>query len=139
MKRIKNNRRCILVLPESKLILKPGASVAVEELTSELQKAISKGWINLEGDSTKTSMTKSSGSDSEDSGSNTPAHDWEVDYSHADEGEIIISDKISGRQITGEIAERKGDEHFTLKDLGTVKRNQFWPTIQALEQFDDAE
>jgi len=139
MKRIINKRRCILVLPESKLVLKPRASVAVEELTEELQKAIAKGWIKLEDEGTKTSIAESQVPDSEDSSPKAPAHDWEVDYSHADEGEITVSDKISGRQITGEIAERKGEQHFTLKDIGTVKKQQFWPTVQALEQFDGAE
>ena len=122
MERINNNRRCILVLPESKLILKPGASVAVKELTSELQKAISEGWINLEGESTS---------------SNAPAHDWEVDYSHSDDGQIIVSDKISGKQITGEIAERKADEHFTPKEIGTVKKQQFWPSATGKKLFKD--
>jgi|GEM_PF-5002480 len=139
MKRIINKRRCILVLPQSKLILKPEMSVAVEELNEELQKAIAKGWIKLEDKGTKTSKAESQVPDSEDSNSKTQAHDWEVDYSHADEGEITVSDKISGRQITGEIAERKGEQHFTLKDIGTVKKQQFWPTVQALEQFDGAE
>jgi len=139
MKRIINKRRCILVLPQSKLVLKPRSSVAVKELTEELQKAIAKGWIKLEDEGTKTSIAESQVPDSEDSSSKAPSHDWEVDYSHADEGEITVSDKISNRQLTGEIAERKGEQHFTLKDIGTVKKQQFWPTVQALEQFDGAE
>ena len=139
MKRIINKRRCILVLPESKLILKPRASVAVKELTEELQKAIAKGWIKLEDEGTKTSKAESQVPDSEDSNSKAPAHDWEVDYSNADEGEITVSDKISGRQITGEIVERKGDQYFTLKEIGTVKGQQYWPTSQALEHFDGSD
>ncbi|MDP8237887.1 MAG: hypothetical protein P9X24_02245 [Candidatus Hatepunaea meridiana] len=139
MKRIINKRRCILVLPQSKLILKPRASIIVDELTEELQKAITKGWIKLEDEGTKASEAGSQVPDSEDSNSKAHAHDWEVDYSHADEGEITVSDKLSGRQITGEIDERKGEQHFTLKDIGTVKKQQFWPRAQALKHFDGNE
>ena len=95
--------------------------------------------MKLGNTSSKTQETSSQDADSEESNSKAPSHDWEVDYSHADEGEITVSDKISGRQITGEIAERKGEQHFTLKDIGTVKKQQFWPTVQALEQFDSGE
>ncbi|MDP8240592.1 MAG: hypothetical protein P9X24_15990, partial [Candidatus Hatepunaea meridiana] len=126
-------------LPESKLILKPRASVIVDELTEELQKAITKGWIKLEDEGAKASKAGSQVPDSEDSNSKAHAHDWEVDYSHADEGEITVSDKLSGRQITGEIDERKGEQHFTLKDIGTVKKQQIWPRAQALKHFDGNE
>ena len=139
MKLIINKRRCILVLPQSKLILKPGESIAVEDLTEELQKAVTKGWVKLDNTSPKTPVTSLKVANSDESNSKTPIHDWEVDYSQADEGEITVSDKISGRKITGEIAERKGEQHFTLKDIGTVKKQQFWPTAQALEHFDGAE
>ena len=125
MKRIINKRKCILILPQSKLVLKPRAIVAVDELTEELQKAVTKGWVKLTENETPVEKASS--------------HDWEVDYSHADEGEITISDKMSGRQITGEVDERKGEQHYTLKDIGTVKKQQFWPKAQALKQIDGNE
>jgi hypothetical protein len=131
MKRLINQRPGILILPESKLIFKPEASVMVEEITDEVQKAISKGWLKLESDKAESSSVIP---DSE-----TPAHDWEVDYSRIEENLVTITDKISGRSVTGEILEKKGDQHFTLKDIGTVKKQQFWATAQALEQFDGTE
>ena len=125
MIRIKNRRPCILVLPVSKLILKPKETVDVEELTDELQRAVSKGWIELvEEDAPEVKA---------------PVHDWEIDYSRADAGVVIVSDKVTGRKIEGEIAERKGERYFTLKDLGTVKKQQFWPKAQALEHFDGSD
>jgi len=131
MKRLINQRPGILILPESKLIFKPEASVVVEEITDEVQKAISKGWLKLDGDKAESSSVIT---DSE-----APAHDWEVDYSQIEENLVTITDKISGKSVTGEILEKKGDQHFTLKDIGTVKKQQFWPKAQALEQFDGAE
>ena len=125
MKRIINKRKCILILPQSKLVLKPRAIVAVDDLTEELQMAVTKGWVKLTENETLVEKASS--------------HDWEVDYSHAAEGEITISDKLSGKQITGEIDERKGEQHFTLKDIGTVKKQQFWPKAQALKHFDGNE
>jgi hypothetical protein len=131
MKRLINQRPGILILPESKLIFKPEASIMVEEIPDEVQRAISKGWLKLVGDNTEASPTIT---DSE-----SPAHDWEVDYSRVEENLVMITDKISGRSVTGEILEKKGEQHFTLKDIGTVKRQQFWPKAQALEQFDGTE
>ena len=139
MKRIINKRRCILVLPQSKLILEPGGSVAVEELNDELQKAVSKGWVKLGNISSKTQETSSQDADSEESNSKVPLHDWEVDYSRIEENLVTITDKISGKSIIGEIQDKKGNQYFTLKDIGTVKKQQFWPTLQAMEQFNDAE
>ena len=131
MKTLMSQRPGILILPESKLILKPEASISVEEITGEVQKAITKGWLKLDEDKTDTSESTSI--------SETPAHDWEVDYSRVEENLVMITDKISGRSVTGEILEKKGDQHFTLKDIGTVKKQQFWATAQALEQFDGTE
>jgi hypothetical protein len=131
MKRLVNQRPGILILPESKLIFKHEASVIVEEITDEIGQAISKGWLKLDGDKAESSSVIT---DSE-----VPAHDWEVDYSRIEENLVIISDKISGRSVTGEILEKKGEQHFTLKDIGTVKKQQFWATTQALEQFDGTE
>ena len=131
MKRITNQRPGILILPQSKLIFKPKATVEVEKLTDEIQRAIDKGWVQLEDGKSETTDSKTN--------SYAPAHDWVVDYSRVDENLVTITDKLSGRSVTGEIQEKKGAQYFTLKDIGTVKKNQFWPTAQAMEQFDGAE
>jgi len=131
MKRIINQRPGILILPESKLIFKPKATITVEEITDEVQRAIDKGWVKLGSSKTETSQATTN--------SDTPAHDWEVDYSRVEENIVTIMDKISGKSVTGEIQEKKGDQHFTLKDIGTVKKQQFWPTAQAMEIIDGTE
>ena len=131
MKKLINQRPGILILPQSKLIFKPKASMQVEEINDEVQKAINKGWLKLENE-----KQEPSGSNPE---SETVSHDWEVDYSRVDENLVTITDKISGKSLTGEIQEKKGNQHFALKDIGTVKKNQFWPTAQAMEQIDGAE
>ena len=131
MKRLINQRPGILILPESKLIFKPEASLMADETTDEVKKAITEGWLKIDKDESETLPVKT---DSE-----TPAHDWEVDYSRVEENLVMITDKISGRSVTGEILEKKGEQHFTLKDIGTVKKQQFWPKAQALEQFDGTE
>ena len=131
MKRIINQRPGILILPESKLIFKPKAAISVEEITDEVQRAIDKGWVKLGSDKTETLQPTAN--------TDTPAHDWEVDYSRIEENLVTIKDKLSGRSVTGEIQEKKGDQYFTLKDIGTVKGQQYWPKAQALEQFDGAE
>ena len=130
MKRLINQRPGILILPESKLIFKPEASISVEEVSDEVQKAITKGWLKLEDDTQATTEPISS--------TDTP-HDWEVDYSRVEENLITITDKTTGKSLTGEILEKKGNQHFVLKDIGTVKKNQFWAKAQALEQFDGTE
>ena len=131
MKQLINQRPGILILPQSKLIFKPKASMLVEEINDEIQKAINKGWLKL--GSTETETSKST------SDSDIPVHDWEVDYSRIEENLVTITDKISGKSLSGEIQEKKGNQHFALKDIGTVKKNQFWPTAQAMEQIDGAE
>jgi len=131
MKILINKRPGILILPESKLIFKPKTSLMADETTDEVQKAISKGWLKLDDDKVETQESTSN--------SDIPAHDWEVDYSRVEENQVTITDKISGRSVTGEILEKKGDQHFTLKDVGTVKKQQFWPKAQAMEQFDGTE
>ena len=131
MKQLINQRPGILILPQSNLIFKPKASMLVEEINDEVQKAINKGWLKLEG--TETETTKST------SDSDIPVHDWEVDYSRVEENLVTITDKISGKSLSGEIQEKKGNQHFALKDIGTVKKNQFWPTVQAMEKIDGAE
>ncbi len=125
MNQIINQRPGILVLPQSKLVLKPNETVDIEQLTDELRQALSKGWV-------KTVESNSSPV-------KAPVHEWGVDYSKVDEGVVIVSDKATGREIVGEIVERKGERYFMLKDIGTVKGQQFWPTAQALERFDDGE
>ena len=131
MKRIINQRPGILILPESKLIFKPKAAISVEEITDEVQRAIDNGWVKLEDG--KQGISESN------TNSDTPAHDWEVAYSRVEENLVTILDKISGKSVTGEIQEKKGDQHFTLKDIGTVKKQQFWPTAQAMEIIDGTE
>ena len=132
MKRIINQRPGILILPESKLTFKPKSSIEVEEINEEIQRAITKGWVKLVSEKTDASPPNPNSD-------NAPAHDWEVDYSRIEENLVTISDKISGRSVTGEIHEKKGDQHYTLKDIGTVKKQQFWATTQALDQFDVTE
>ena len=129
MKRLINQRPGILILPQSTLIFKPKASMQVEEINDEIQKAINKGWLKL-GDTETSKIT---------SDSDIPVHDWEVDYSRVEENLVTITDKISGKSLSGEIQEKKGSQHFALKDIGTVKKNQFWPTVQAMERIDGAE
>ena len=131
MKQIKNLRPGILLLPESKLIFKAKASITVETISDEVQKAIDKGWVKLESDEEEKSLSASN--------TDQRAHDWEVDYSRIEENLVTITDALSGRSVTGEIQEKKGNQHYTLKDVGTVKRQQYWPKAQALEQFDAAE
>ena len=127
MKQLINQRPGILILPESKLIFKPEASISVEEVSDEVQKAITKGWLKIEDDVPETSES-------------TPAaHDWDVDYSRVEENLVTITDKTTGKSLTGEILEKKGNQHFVLKDIGTVKKNQFWAKAQAMEQFDVTE
>jgi len=130
MKRLISQRPGILVLPQSRMILKPKDPVPVEDITDEIQKAVDKGWVKIEDENQEPSESKTD---------NAASHDWEVDYSRVEENLIVIKDKISGRSITGEILEKKGNQHFTLKDIGTVKKNQFWPTAQAMEIIDGAE
>lgn len=131
MKRLISQRPGILVLPKSKLILKPKHPVLVEEITDEIRKAVDKGWVKFKDDNTESSKAKDD--------DNSASHDWEVDYSRVEENLVTIKDLISDRSITGEILEKKGNQHFTLKDIGTVKKNQFWPTAQAMEIIDGAE
>ena len=125
MNKIVNARPGILVLPQSKLILKPKEKVEIEKMTDELRLAVSKGWVEPV--------------DANVSSEKPPTHDWEIDYSRADAGVVIVSDKVTGRKIEGEIAERKGEQYFTLKEIGTVKKQQFWPKAQALEHFDGSD
>ena len=131
MKRLINQRPGILILPESKLIFKPEASISVEEVTGEVQRAIMKGWLKLDDGKAEASSVST---DSE-----APAHDWDVDYSRVEENLVTITDKTTRKSVTGEILEKKGNQHFVLKDIGTVKKNQFWAKAQALEQFDGTE
>jgi len=130
MKQLISRRPGILVLPQSKLILKPKDTVSVEEITDEIQNAIDKGWVKIEDENQESSEPKTD---------NSVSHDWEVDYSQVEDNQVIIKDLISDRSITGEILEKKGNQHFTLKDIGTVKKNQFWLTSQAMELIDGTE
>ena len=123
MNKIVNRRPGILVLPQSKLVLKPNETVDIEQLTDELHQALSKGWVKTV--------------ESNPAPAKAPVHEWGVDYSKVDDGVVIVSDKVTNQKIEGEIVERKGERYFMLKDIGTVKGQQFWPTAQALERFDD--
>jgi len=131
MKQLINLRPGILILPVSKLIFMPKASLQVEEINDEVRKAINNGWLKIE-----NKKPESSGSNPE---AEIVSHDWEVDYSRVEENLVTITDKTSGKSLSGEIQEKKGNQHFALKDIGTVKKNQFWPTVQAMEKIDGAE
>ena len=133
---IQNNRPGILVLPKSKLVLKRGAQTEVPALSEELQNAFQKGWVKVITPEDAKQNEKTGAQD--DSGKTSP-REWEIDYSQAKSGTIFIRDRASGRALTAEIAEKKGDQYFTLKNFGTVKGQTFWPTAQALERFDAAE
>ena len=125
MNKIVNRRPGILVLPQSKLVLKPNETLDVEKLTDELRQALSLGWIKTV--------------ESNPAAAKATAHEWNIDYSRAADGVVTVTDKATGRQIEGEIAERKGERYFMLKEIGTVKGQQYWPTAQALERFNGGE
>jgi len=170
---IENCRPVLLLLPLSKVTLKPKGRVSFPESSAEIERAVKAGWVRIvepdsslqsdekagdsartESDTSKSPVTESTVADSipagipsknpvsplTDAGSIRPAtHDWLIDYADVKNGNITISDRSTGRSIVTEIAEKKGEQHFTLKNLGTVKSQQFWPTALALEQFDAAE
>ena len=133
---IKNKRAGILVLPKSKLVLKSGAQIEIASLSEELQTAVQKGWVRVVAPEESKPGEKTDVQD--DEGKSAP-REWEIDYAQAKSGTIIIRDRASGRTLPAEIAEKKGEQYFTLKNFGTVKGQTFWPTAQALERFDAAE
>jgi len=133
---IKNKRAGILVLPKSKLVLKPGAQIEIASLSEELQTAVQKDWIKFV---TPEESQPNDKTGSQDDLGKTPPREWEIDYSQVKGGKILVRDRASGRTLPAEIAEKKGEQYFTLKNFGTVKGQQFWPTAQALERFDAAE
>jgi len=133
---IQNNRPSILALPKSKLALKPDAQAEVPTLNEELQNAIQRGWVKVIANEESEQDAKINTRD--DTGKSHP-REWDIDYSSANTGTIVIRDRASGRSLSAEIVEKKGEQYFTLKHFGTVKGQQFWPTAQALEQVDAAE
>jgi len=136
MPTIQNNRPGVLVLPKSKLTLKREARVEVASLSEELQNAIQKGWVKVFAPEESKPGEKTDVQD--DEGKSAP-REWEIDYSQVKGGKILVRDRASGRTLSAEIAEKKGEQYFMLKNFGTVKGTQFWPTAQALERFDAAE
>ena len=170
---IENCRPVLLLLPLSKVTLKPKGRAAFPESSAEIERAVKAGWVRIvepdsslrsdektgdsahtESDTSKSLVTESPVTDSIPAGipSNNPVstlpnagsirpatHDWLIDYSDVENGNVSISDRSTGKMIVAEIAEKKGEQHFTLKTLGTVKGQQLWPTAQALERFDAAE
>lgn len=140
---IENCRPAILLLPQSKVSLKPGGRVSFPETNSEVERAVKAGWVKvvepvtpgLPANSSTQNAEGKSGSDA----SHPAGHDWLVDYSDVENGNVTITDRSSSRSIVAEIAEKKGEQHFTLKNLGTVKLQQYWPTALALEHFDATE
>jgi hypothetical protein len=140
---IENCRPTILLLPVSKVTLKPKGRVSLLESTAEIERAVKSGWVKIV-DPEAGAVSDQSDSPRSDSGlpheASLPAgHDWLIDYTEAEDGKITISDRSTGRSVVAEVAERKGDQHYTLRNLGTVKMQQYWPTALALEQFDAAE
>jgi len=170
---IENCRPVLLLLPLSKVTLKPRGRASFPDSSAEIERAVKAGWVRIvvpdsslqsdektgdsahtESDTSKSPATKSPVADETPAGipSKSPVstpidadsirpatHDWFIDYSDVEDGNVTISDRSTGRSIVAEIAEKKGEQHFTLKNLGTVKGQQLWPTAQALEKFDATE
>lgn len=133
---IENLRPGTLVLPLTKVTLRKNSQARLPASTPEIERAVKAGWIRIiEPDTDLESENR--GIDSSET--SRSAHDWQIDYSQVQSGKITISDRSTGRSLVAEITERKGEQHFTLKNFGTVKGAQFWPTGLALEHFDAAD
>jgi len=141
---IENCRPVLLLLPLSKVTLKPKGRAAFPESNAEIERAVKAGWVKIVEPEGSSDKVESTGNPTSASGELTVTgrlipHDWLIDYAEVESDKITISDRSTGRTIVAEIAEKKGEQHFTLKNLGTVKLQQYWPTAQALEKFDATE
>ena len=133
-------RTSVLLLPLSKLVLRPNVPTTVVAMTDEIRKAVAAGWVKVvetpSPTPTSTPITPLVSQPATTDAPNPIVHDWLIDYAGVESGTVTISDRSTGKSLVAEIAERKGDQHFTLKNFGTVKAQQWWPTAQALERFD---
>ncbi|MBM3329794.1 MAG: hypothetical protein FJY67_10045, partial [Calditrichaeota bacterium] len=126
---IENLRPGRLVLPQTKTTLQRNGQARLPAATPEIERAVKAGWIRIV-------ETESNLDEASSESSRPTAHDWQIDYSQAQSGKITITDRSTGRHLEAEVAERKGEQHYTLKNFGTVKGMQFWPTGAALDIFD---
>ena len=117
-----------VLLSKSGLKLKPGGSAEVKSVTEEMRLAEKRSLIKI-GDKTATPPPEA-----------TPEkREWMVDYSKEAEGEITIHDLSTGRKLTAVIAEKKGEQHYKLENIGTVNGQKYSPTQMAKEHFDGLE
>ena len=117
-----------VILTKAGIKLKPGASVEVGTVTAEMRMAAKRKLIKI-GDKTTTPPPEA-----------TPEkREWMVDYSKQIEGEITVHDLSTGRKLTAVIAEKKGDRHYKLENIGTVVGQRYSPTQMAKDHFDGVE
>lgn len=139
---VENLRPGTLLLSASKLTLPKASRISLPESNSEIERAVKAGWVRIVPPQIVLPVKPNPSlplSDSSSDASRQIVHDWLIDYAEAGNGKITITDRSTGKTASTEIAERKGEQHFTLKNFGTVKLQQFWPTSQALELFDAAQ
>jgi len=127
-KTVINLRPSTLVLPKTGITLKPGEEVEIDEMTDELKKSVKNGLIR-EVKGAKTNPVPKVTTDT------IQKHDWEVDYQNVEAGTVTVKDVISGKSLTGKIVDTKGDNHYVLENIGTVKEQAYWPTKEAAEHF----
>ena len=127
-KLIFNMKKGPVILTKAGIRLKPGASVEIKSVTEEMRMAAKRGLIKI-GDKTTTPPAEA-----------TPAkREWMVDYSKEIEGEITVHDLSTGRKLIAVIAEKKGERHYKLENIGTVNGQNYHPTQMAKEHFDGVE
>ena len=127
-KLIFNMKKGPMILTKAGIRLKPGASVQVKTVTEEMRMAA------------KRKLVKIYDKDAPPPPGVTPAkREWMVDYSKEIEGEITVHDLSTGRKLTAVIAEKKGDRHYKLENIGTVNGQNYHPTQMAKEHFDGLE
>ena len=127
-KLIFNMKKGPVILTKAGIRLKPGQSVEIKSVTEEMRMAAKRKLIKI-GDKTTTPPAEA-----------TPAkREWMVDYSKEIEGEITVHDLSTGRKLTAVIAEKKGDRHYKLENIGTVNGQNYHPTQMAKEHFDGLE
>ena len=127
-KLIFNMKKGPVLLTKAGIRLKPGQSVEIKTVTEEMRLAAKRGLIKI-GDKTATPPLAA-----------TPEkREWMVDYSKEIEGEITVHDLSTGRKLTAVVAEKKGDRHYKLENIGTVNGQNYHPTQMAKEHFDGVE